>query len=63
LSHHRIKCRNSIPTDLQFAKTTHPRYTTEECKIANQSVKEIDTEKVFVFETQYKNKDSETNNG
>jgi len=48
-------------TALQLANAAPPRLTTADFKITNRYVKEIDGEKVFVFETQFKIKDTETN--
>lgn len=48
-------------TALQLANAAPPRLTSADFKITNRYVKEIDGEKVFVFETQFKIKDTETN--
>jgi hypothetical protein len=47
-------------TALQLANAAPPRYATAEFKITNHYVKEIDKEKVFVYETQFKIKNTET---
>lgn len=45
---------------LQLANALPPRYATTEFKITNHFIKEIDNETVFVYETVFKVKDTET---